>query len=164
MAEYTRPATWEDVKLVTRLLDEAGAEYALIGGYALAAHGYLRFSEDIDILVNPSPENARRWISALARLPDAASRGLAGEEDIFVRQGPYAVRINDVFTVDVLPAACGHTWDELKPYVEEVDVDGARIRVLGLEGLLLTKEGMREKDRADRRVIEAALARLRRSE
>jgi hypothetical protein len=33
---------------------------------------------------------------------------------------------------------------------------------LGLEGLLLTKEDMREKDRADRRVIEEALAALKR--
>ena len=54
MAEYTRPATWEDVKRLARYLEEAGAEYALIGGYALAANGLLRQTEDIDILVNPS--------------------------------------------------------------------------------------------------------------
>ena len=54
MTEYTRPATWDDVRVVTRLLEEHGAEYALIGGYAIAAHGYVRFSEDVDVLVNPS--------------------------------------------------------------------------------------------------------------
>jgi hypothetical protein len=31
---------------------------------------FVRLSEDVDILVDPSPENARRWIKALARLPD----------------------------------------------------------------------------------------------
>jgi hypothetical protein len=35
-----------------------------------------------------------------------------------------------------------------------------RLPILGLAGLLLTKEGMRDKDRADRRVIEQALAAL----
>ena len=76
--EFTRPATWEDVKSLARLLDEAGVEYALIGGYALAAHGFSRFTEDIDILVNTSAENSRRWIMALAKLPDGAARRLAG--------------------------------------------------------------------------------------
>lgn len=60
MTEFTRPATWEDVKHLARLLEEEGVEYALIGGYAIAAHGYVRFSEDVDILVNPSRDNTRR--------------------------------------------------------------------------------------------------------
>jgi hypothetical protein len=54
--EYTRPATWEDVKNLARLLNEAGVQYALVGGYAIAAHGFNRFSEDIDILVNPEAD------------------------------------------------------------------------------------------------------------
>jgi hypothetical protein len=161
MTEYTRPATWEDVKRVVVLLNEAGVEYALVGGYALAAHGYVRFSEDVDILVNPSPQNAQKWIAALSHLPDGASKELAGEEDIFEKQGPYAVRINDEFTVDVLPAACGHGWAELRQFVEHREVEGVRIPVLSLEGLLLTKEGMREKDQADRHVLQAGIAALR---
>ena len=48
-------------------------EYALVGGYALGAHGFNRFTEDVDILVDPSAENSRRWILALSRLPDAAA-------------------------------------------------------------------------------------------
>lgn len=160
MAEFTRPATWEDVATVARLLNEAGVEYALIGGYALAAHGYFRFSEDVDVLVDPARKNARRWISALARLPDGAARELAGEEDIFERIGPYAVRINDEFTVDVLPAACGHPWAELKAHIEAIEIEGVGIRVLNLRGLLLTKEGMRDKDRADRQVLLRAIEKL----
>ncbi len=56
----------------------------------------------------------------------------------------------------MIPAACGHSWTELSPWIEERDVDGAKLRVLGLEGLLLTKEGTRDKDRADAAVIRAA--------
>ena len=162
MAEYTRPATWDDLKLVARHLNEAEVEYALIGGYAIAAHGYNRFSEDLDILVNPSKENARRWISALAKLPDGATKELLGQEDLFEREGPYAVRVNDEFTVDVMPSACGHPWDELKPYITEIVIDDVRVRVLGIEGLALTKQGMRDKDRADLRVLREAIAKLKR--
>jgi hypothetical protein len=32
--------------------------------------------------------------------------------------------------------------------------------LLGLEGLLFTKEGLRDRDRADHRVLESALAQL----
>jgi hypothetical protein len=70
VSEYTRPATWEDVKNLARLLNEAGVQYALVGGYAIAAHGFNRFSEDIDILVNPAADNSRRWVLALSELPD----------------------------------------------------------------------------------------------
>ena len=84
-----------------------------------------------------------------------------GEEDIFERQGPYAVRVNDEFTVDVMPSACGHGWAELERYIEQRDADGVRLQVMGLEGLLLTKEGMREKDRADAAVLRRAIEALR---
>ncbi|HKY38531.1 MAG TPA: nucleotidyl transferase AbiEii/AbiGii toxin family protein [Polyangiaceae bacterium] len=160
--DFTRPATWEDLKLVARVLNQQGARYALIGGYAIAAHGYNRFSEDLDILVDPAPDNTRRWIAALSALPDGACRELVGQDDLFQRDGEYAIRINDEFTVDVMPSACGHGYAELAPHIEQRDIDGVQIPVLGLEGLLLTKEGMREKDRADRRVIEEALAALKR--
>lgn len=118
MAEFTRPATWEDVKRLARYLEEAGVEYALIGGYALAAHGLVRFTEDIDLLVDPSAENSRRWIVALSRLPDGAARALAAEPDVFASQKSYAVRINDEITVDVLPAAAGLSWEALRPQVQ----------------------------------------------
>lgn len=150
----TRPATWEDVKRVAALLAREGVAYCLIGGYALAAHGVVRFSEDIDILVAPDSENTRRWIRALSALPDAAAAELAGDEaDLWTGDGPLAIRINDEFTVDVMAAACGHSWHELAPHIQEKTVDGQTIAVLGPEGLLLTKEGMRDRDRADAQVL-----------
>ena len=92
MTEFTRPATWQDVLLVVKYLDEAGADYVLVGGYAIAAHGFNRFSEDIDILVDATPENATRWVAALSRLPDGAARELAAEADVFANDNRYAIR------------------------------------------------------------------------
>lgn len=110
MAEYTRPATWEDVKQVARYLEEAGVDYALIGGYALAAHGL--------------------------------------------------VRINDEITIDVLPSAAGCSWDELRPFIQEIVLDETRVRVLSLEGLLKSKTSTRPKDQADAAAIARALEEL----
>jgi len=58
--EYTRAATWQDVIQVARYLNEAGAVYVLVGGYALIAQGLNRTSEDIDILVRPDADNGKR--------------------------------------------------------------------------------------------------------
>ena len=158
MTDVTRPATWEDLILLAKRLNAQGARYALIGGYALAAHGYNRFSEDLDILVDPSEDNTARWVEALATLPDGAAAELRGQADLFKREGNYAIRINDEFTVDVMPSACGHGWDELSRHIVELQFDDVPVRVLSLEGLLLTKQGMRTKDMADAAVIRKALA------
>ena len=161
MPEYTRPATWEDLKRLARLLNEAHAEYALVGGYAIASHGFSRQSEDIDLLVNPSAENSRRWILALSQLPDQATRALEEEPDVFAEDRRYALRVNDEFTVDIMPSVAGHSWDEMQPYIETIHLDGVPLRVLNLEGLLLTKQGNRPKDQMDASILRQALAILR---
>ena len=160
MTEYTRAATWTDVKTLVRYLDEQHVEYALVGGYALAAHGFSRFTEDIDILVNPSADNSRRWILALSKLPDAAAAELASQGDVFADDKRYAIRINDEFTVDVMPSIAGLSWDEMKQHIVSTQVDDVVVRTLDLPGLLKTKQGSRPKDQMDAAVIAAALDRL----
>lgn len=162
MPEFTRPATWEDVKLVARYFNEAGVEYAIIGGYALSAHGISRVTIDVDVLVEPSSANSRRWILALSRLPDGAVRELAADPDVFASEKRYAIRVNDEFTVDILPSASGHGWDELKPHVTQVCIDDVIINVLDLEGLLKTKQGVRPKDQLDAELIRRAIEVLKR--
>lgn len=110
VAEFTRPATWRDLQTLVKYLDQANVEYALVGGYAIAAHGFNRASEDIDILVNPSVENSRRWILALGRLPDHATEELAADPDVFAKDSRYALRVNDEFTVDVMPSIAGRPY------------------------------------------------------
>lgn len=160
MTKFTRPATWEDVNTVAQLFADAGVEYALVGGYAIAAHGFNRFTEDIDVLVNPSADNARRWIAALSRLPEGAAHELANEPDAFAAQKLYAIRVNDEFTIDVMPAVAGIGWEILKPHIVETSIGERAVRVLDLEGLLKTKQGARPKDQMDAAVITAALRAL----
>jgi len=156
---FTRPATWEDVVRVARLLNAAGARYVLVGGYALAAHGFVRMTQDVDIAVAPDPENARRWIAALSELPDGAARELSGDGDPFAGGKSYAIRINDEFTVDILPAAGGVPFEELERHSLALRVHDENLRVLDLEGLLLTKQGLRLQDQADAALIRRALGR-----
>jgi hypothetical protein len=65
MEEFSRPATLEDLKLLLRSLHEHGADYLLIGGYALAAHGYQRATTDIDVVVPATAQAGQRVKDAL---------------------------------------------------------------------------------------------------
>lgn len=157
MEEFSRAATLEDVKNLIRALNEQGVEYLLIGWYALFAHGYHRATTDIDILVPATVEAGGRVKRALMMLPDQSARELEPE---WFEEGEN-IRIADEFVVDVMLNACGETYETLKHYEETVLLEGIPVRTVSLEGLLRTKQTLREKDAADRVVLERALAMLR---
>ena len=153
MEEYSRPATLEDLKVLIRSLNEQGVDYLLIGGYALFAHGYHRATTDIDVLV-PSTRAAGELVKkALMVLPDQVAQEI---DPVWFEEGEN-IRVADAIVVDIMLNACGETYETLKQYAETIDLDGIPIRTINLEGLLLTKQTMRDKDVADRIVLERAL-------
>ncbi len=156
MDEYSRPATLEDLKALIASLNEQGADYLLIGGYALFAHGYHRATTDIDVLVPATQEAGIKIRSALMVLPDQAAKDI---DPAWFEEGEN-IRVADAFVVDIMLNACGETYETLKQYAETVDLDGVPVRTINLEGLLLTKQTMREKDVSDRIILERALETL----
>jgi hypothetical protein len=46
-------------------LQDAGVRYLVAGGLAVGAHGYLRFTKDVDIVIQLIPDNIARAFSAL---------------------------------------------------------------------------------------------------
>jgi predicted nucleotidyltransferase len=153
MDEFSRPATFEDLKLLLRSLHAHGAEYLLIGGYALAAHGYQRATTDIDVVVPSTAQAGQRVKDALMILPDGAAKDI---EPKWFEEGEN-IRVADVFVVDIMLNANGQTYDTLRQFAETIELDGIPVKTITLEGLLLTKKTMRDKDVADRIVIERAL-------
>lgn len=154
MDEFSRPATLDDLKLLLRSLNEHGVDYLLIGGYALAAHGYQRATTDIDVVVAATAESGQRVKDALMVLPDRAAKDI---EPAWFEEGQN-IRVADAFVVDIMLNANGQTFDTLRSYAETIDLDGITVKTVSLEGLLLTKQTMREKDVSDRIIIERALA------
>ena len=57
--------------------------------------------------------------------------------------------------------ASGETYETLNRFAEVLDLDGIPVRTINLEGLLRTKQTMRDKDVADRLILERALEALR---
>ena len=154
---FSRPATLEDLKKVIQSLTAHHVDYLLIGGYALAAHGLIRATTEIDLLVRATKEDGEKIIKAMLILPDQSAKNI----DLAWFQERDTIRLADEVVVDIMFNAAGHTYDDLKGHMEIIDLDGLPIRTLNLEGLLLTKQTLRDKDAPDRAALLKALEFLR---
>jgi predicted nucleotidyltransferase len=149
----SRPATLEDLKKVIKSLNENNVDYLLIGGYAIYTHGFERTTRDIDILVPADKTTGGKVIQALLVLPDKRAKDI----DLSWFEEKDTIRLADEVVVDIMFNACGETYDSLKKYAETVEFDGIKIRTVNLEGLLLTKKSLRDKDIPDRLILKKAL-------
>jgi hypothetical protein len=128
-------------------LNDAGVEYLIVGAYALAAHGNVRATGDIDIWVRPTPENAQRVWQALGAFR-APRRDLKPEDfcdpDVVYQIGIPPTRI------DILTSIDGVTFDDAWPHRTETTLNGVKLNVLGPKELLFNKRAAgRPKDLAD---------------
>src|SRR5205823_3151390 len=130
---------------VCSLLNAEGADYLVIGGQAIILHGIVRTTEDVDILIEPTHENCRRVLVALAKLEDAAARELVPQDLL----DNVVVSIHDEVSVDVSIHAWKVDYADAKPSAAETTVDGVRIPYLGLDKLIESKSTCREQDRLD---------------
>ena len=136
-----------DFKDFLRLLNENQVDYLLIGGYAVAYHGYPRPTGDLDIWVRAVPSNASRIVVALRAFGFAA---VDLNEELFlpsrslIRMGfpPYRIEISTQIS-GVQFEAC---WRNRI----ETSLDGMKVCLLGLGDLRVNKAASgRAKDIAD---------------
>ena len=55
----------QDFKEFIQSLNDNAVRYLVVGGYAVALHGYPRYTKDMDVWVEMTTENASRVIKAL---------------------------------------------------------------------------------------------------
>lgn len=72
----------QDFKEFIQLLNDNQVHYLVVGGYAVAVHGYPRYTKDIDIWIDLAQENAASIVKALEQF-GFASLGLK-ESDFLV--------------------------------------------------------------------------------
>ena len=143
--EAREPST-EDLAFLCAKLEEAGARYLILGGFAMRAAGYDRRTMDIDILVDVSGDNEARVLEALSQLADGAARELQpGDIAKYV-----VIRIVDEIVVDLMQSASGFDYEAVKSNVVHHRVGSVDVPFASPSLLLRMKEGsVRDKDRAD---------------
>lgn len=143
----------EDLARICRALNEAGARYVLIGGFAVLAHGAGRFTKDIDLLIDDAPANVVLVKRALAVLADNAVAEVA---DTDVREFE-VVRVVDEVIVDLMGRACGLSYADVALDVEVMDLAGVMVPVASPAALIRTKNTYRPQDAIDRAFLEGVL-------
>ena len=149
-SELTRPPDERDLVALARELNRLKARYVVIGGVAINRLGFVRATEDIDLLIARDKANQERIKKALEILPDKAVKEL-GDEDL---SEWVVVRVNDEITVDLMTEASGIGFDAAEPFIEWETIDGVRIPFADERLMLRFKQGDREKDILDRRFLE----------
>lgn len=134
-----------DLVRLCRSLNESGARYVIVGGFAVILHGYARGTMDIDLLVDPSPGNVAKVKKALSILSDNAAAEVA-DEDV----GRYiVVRVADEIVVDLMAKAGGIAFERVAKSALRRDVEGVSIPFADERDLILTKDTVRPKDKQD---------------
>lgn len=142
----SREPTLEDLVHLCRELNQEGARYIVIGGFAVRAAGYARQTMDIDLLIEATLDNESRVFKALESLPDKAVRELrAGEVAEYT-----VVRIADEIVVDLMQRAGQIDYAQAVGEVDRRQVEGVEIPFASPRLLWRMKQPTyREKDRID---------------
>lgn len=138
-----------DFKEFLNLLNSHQVEYLVVGGYAVGAHGFDRFTGDLDVWIRPSADNSVRAVQVINEF-GFASYGLtpdtfaAGRRILHMGKRP--------LQIDVMNAVDGIEFDASYPNRVEALVDGVRVPFIGLSELRINKRAAgRPKDLEDLR-------------
>lgn len=144
----------KDYKDILSELLAQEADFILVGAYAMAVHGFVRATMDIDLWVRPSQQNASRVFKALdsfgapvdqISVDDFSVPGLVFQIGVAPRR------------IDILTSISGVSFEEAELEANPVDIDGCSIKVLSINHLIKNKQTTgRIKDLADVEMLSGA--------
>ncbi len=134
------------------LLAKHDVQHMVVGGFAVAAHGFPRYTKDLDIWLACSPPNAIHVIAALAEF-GFGSLGLTTQDfetpDLVIQLGYEPNRI------DLLTGLTGVRFDDAYPRRLEVEIEGVRVPIIDRHSLAVNKRAFgRPQDLADAEALE----------
>lgn len=141
--------------IVCQLLNDEEARYLVVGAMAMQLWGTTRATRDIDILIEPTEENAERVVRALSHLPFNVARDIDPRE-LATRA---VTMIGDTPNVDVLTRAWNVRWNDAERDVRVFVVEGIPVPTVSISHLIESKRTGRTQDDADIEVLEALRAR-----
>ena len=136
-----------DLKEFIALMNSNGVEYVVVGGHAVAYHGYPRFTGGLDFFVRPSAENAARIILVLRSF---GFKDTADLEPVLLEPGKVIQIGRPPNRIDLLTGISGVDFDQTLATSAATELDGLPVRIIGFAALLENKNASgRAKDKAD---------------
>ncbi len=145
---------FEKVLALFRAMNDQKVDYVVFGGIALGAHGIVRATVDVDLFVDPAPDNIARLRSALRSVWDDPEIEQITAEDLggsypAIQYGPP----EEEFTIDLLSRLGeAYRYDDLES--EIVLIGDVPIRVVTAKTLYeMKRDTVRPKDRSDAKAL-----------
>ena len=137
-----------DFREFLECLNAAGVEYLLIGGHAVAYHGYPRVTSDLDVWIRRTPENSEKVLAAIRRFFDCEMEGLTSAQlldpEIITHFGARP------HLIELMNRISGGDFDQAWPRRVATDYDGVPVFIISLADLKQNKQASaRPKDLAD---------------
>jgi len=136
-----------DFKQFIELLNKNSVKYLVVGGYALAFHGFPRYTKDIDFWVWVNEENAKNLVKTLKEFGFSS---LDIKKDDFLSPG-YVVQLgHPPGRIDLLTSVTGLDFEECYESRVHIEIQGSEIDFIDLENFKKNKKAVgRHQDLAD---------------
>ena len=136
-----------DFKEFIQSLNDNAVRYLLVGGYAVALHGYPRYTKDLEIWVESTSDNAARIIKALQQFGFGS---LELKESDFTTPDQVVQLGYPPNRIDILTSLSGVEFFECYASRVTEEIDGVPVSFIDLENLKKNKKATgRHQDLAD---------------
>ena len=137
----------KDFREFIKLLNSNNVKYLVVGGYAVAFHGYPRYTKDMDIWIWINENNAKQLIKTLEEF-GFSSLGLKKEDFL---KPEYVIQLGyPPNRIDILTKISGLEFEKCYKSRIKTNMDGITIDFINLENLKKNKKAIgRFKDLAD---------------
>jgi hypothetical protein len=130
-----------DLRALLEALHEHDVRFVVIGGVAVGAHGFIRGTEDLDLVPDPDQENLQRLTQALealeATLPTVDDRRFDPASDAgVIRRGGNVTAMTKFGGLDIVQRASGvPSYSQLAQEAIESELLGIPVQVCSLAQL-----------------------------
>ena len=140
----------KDLREFIELLNSMNIKYVLVGGHAVAHHGYPRFTADIDFFINCSAAN----LSTLGKALEKFGFKNLGAELASAKPGMVFQLGRPPNRIDLLTSVDGLSFEEAWASRESAEMDGLQVPILDKASLIRNKQASgRAKDLEDLRQL-----------
>ena len=143
---------YQDFRDLLSVLNAHGVEYIVVGAHALAAHGLVRATKDLDVWVRPERRNAERMLAALKEF-GVPLHGLT-EADLVAPDTIFQIGVPPL-RIDILTAIGGVEFGDAWADRVQTRFGGEPAAILSREDLIRNKRTVgRPRDRLDVKWLE----------
>jgi hypothetical protein len=144
-----------------RLLNANAIKYVVVGGYAVAYHGYVRYTGDLDVFVELAAKNAAKLVCALRQFGFALPQL---KPALFLRKGRIVRLGYEPMRLEILNEIDGVSFEECYCHRRRAGVGDLKVNFIALPQLLRNKRASgRHKDLADVEALTIKRTRVRRA-